>query len=194
MTQLLISHKYVAEFIIPTLFYGLVTDYREIYWYMWLIIIKGRWWYIVLNCCCILMSSSFRYLHQHICRYWVPTILLPLVVQVVGSHFQKCRWSNCLYYWRFHWIAQWAKTRKKIHFGRTMHCLPQRLKLMFIEIFSSGGCSRGPGVKKFFQKTFILVFEVIVAAAATQTHNIWNLIFFFRVLAHCAVLGRYALL
>ena len=29
-------------------------------------------------------------------------------------------------------------TRKKVHFGRTMHCLPQSLKSTFFEIFSSG--------------------------------------------------------
>ena len=33
------------------------------------------------------------------------------------------------------------KTRKKDHFGWTMHCLHQRLKSMFLEFFSSGGVS-----------------------------------------------------
>ena len=56
--------------------------------------------------------------------------------------------------------TQWAKTRKKVHFGRTMYCLPQRLKSMCFDIFSSGGSwKRGHGVKKIFQKTLILVFE-----------------------------------
>ena len=30
------------------------------------------------------------------------------------------------------------KKRKKVHFGRTMHCLPQRLKSTFFEKISSG--------------------------------------------------------
>ena len=35
-------------------------------------------------------------------------------------------------------FTQWAKTRKKVQFGRTMHCLSQRLWSTFFEIFSSG--------------------------------------------------------
>ena len=50
--------------------------------------------------------------------------------------------------------AQWAKTRKKVHFGRTMHCLPQRLRSMFFEFFRSPW--RELGVKKKFQRTFSL--------------------------------------
>ena len=44
-----------------------------------------------------------------------------------------------------------------------MHCLPQRLKTTFFEIFSSGGSpkARETGVKKKYQKTLILVFQVI---------------------------------
>ena len=47
------------------------------------------------------------------------------------------------------------KTRgKKVHFGRTMQCLPQRLKSSFFEIFSSGEFPKsGAGVKIFFLKT-----------------------------------------
>ena len=54
------------------------------------------------------------------------------------------------------------KNVEKVHFGRTMHCLPrpQGQKTMFFEIFSSGG-SRRPRVKKKFQKALLLVFEVI---------------------------------
>ena len=53
-----------------------------------------------------------------------------------------------------------------------MHCLPSRLKSTFFEKISSGGSlkRRGPGVKKKFQKTFILVFEVIVQ----PTKHIFN--------------------
>ena len=37
-----------------------------------------------------------------------------------------------------------AHSGKKVHFGRTMHCLPhQRLKSTFLEIFLSGGASKG---------------------------------------------------
>ena len=35
--------------------------------------------------------------------------------------FEKRQYSSC---WGS-WMAQWAKTRKKVHFGRTPHCLPQ---------------------------------------------------------------------
>ena len=60
-----------------------------------------------------------------------------------------------------------------------MHCLPQRLKSTFFEIFSSEGSQRRHRVKKKFQKTLILFFEV------TQTHICnWN---FFHVLAHWAI-------
>ena len=34
---------------------------------------------------------------------------------------------KCYTFWSY---RQWAKTRKKVYFGRTMHCLPQRLKKM----------------------------------------------------------------
>ena len=37
----------------------------------------------------------------------------------------------------FSTLSQWAKSWKKVHLGRTMHCLPQRLKSTFFEIFSS---------------------------------------------------------
>ena len=45
-----------------------------------------------------------------------------------------------------------------------MHCLPQRLKSMFFEKISSGvSLQKGlGGVKKKFQKTLILVVDVIV--------------------------------
>ena len=33
---------------------------------------------------------------------------------------------------------------KNPFFGRTMHCLPQRLKPTFFEIFSNGAASKGP--------------------------------------------------
>ena len=38
--------------------------------------------------------------------------------------------------------TQWAKTRKKVHFDKTMHCLPQSLKSTFFEIFSSGAAPK----------------------------------------------------
>ena len=45
-----------------------------------------------------------------------------------------------LYYKKFHlsWMATMSyKTRKKVHFCKTMHCLPQRLKSTFFEKKSS---------------------------------------------------------
>ena len=56
-------------------------------------------------------------------------------------------------------------THNELKRGETMHCLPQRLKSMFFEIFFEWRVSeRGPrpGVKKKFLKMLILVFEVIV--------------------------------
>ena len=52
--------------------------------------------------------------------------------------FIRCVYDNAFLLF----TTQWAKTWKKVHFGRTMHCLPQRLKSIFIEIFSSGGSSK----------------------------------------------------
>ena len=47
--------------------------------------------------------------------------------------------------------------------GRTMHCLPQRLRSMFFENFSSGGSPKEThSEEKNFQKTLILVFYVIL--------------------------------
>ena len=42
--------------------------------------------------------------------------------------------------------------RKKVHFGRTMHCLPQRLKSTFFEIFSSLRVSFGDPPFEIFSK------------------------------------------
>ena len=52
----------------------------------------------------------------------------------------------------------------EIRFRGTIHCLPQRLKSTFFCYFfrMEGLFLRGPGVKKFFQRTLILVFEVIM--------------------------------
>ena len=52
--------------------------------------------------------------------------------------------------------------RKKVHFGRTMHCLPQMLKSTFFEKkFKWSGPEGGYGMKKK-QNTLILAIEVIV--------------------------------
>ena len=60
--------------------------------------------------------------------------------------------------------------------------MTQRLKSTFFEIFLSGGSpKRGPGVKKKFQGTLILVFEVFMQ----QPKHIFEIRFFFRALAHC---------
>ena len=65
------------------------------------------------------------------------------------------------------YYTQRAKTRKKVHFGRTMHCLPQSLKSTLFEKNLSGQGEQG--VKIIFQKLFILVFEVIMHPP-NQTH------------------------
>ena len=36
------------------------------------------------------------------------------------------------------------KREKKVHLGRTMHCLPRRLKSTFFEKFLSGAAPKGP--------------------------------------------------
>ena len=59
----------------------------------------------------------------------------------ISCAFQLLRYSG----------LQWAKMRKKVHFDRTKHLLPQRLKSTFFENFWN-----------FFSKNMILVFEVIV--------------------------------
>ena len=62
-------------------------------------------------------------------------------------------WGNPHYVW----LSQfWS------HFHVTMHCLPQGLKSTFFEIFSSGGSPKGTWSEENFQKTLILVFELIV--------------------------------
>ena len=58
-----------------------------------------------------------------------------------------------------YFIAQHNELKhgKKVHLGRTMHCLPQRLKSMFFEKIFSSNAPEQPGVmKKTFQKTLIL--------------------------------------
>ena len=48
-----------------------------------------------------------------------------------SSYITKSFLKKMLYY-----NSQWAKTRKKVHFGRTVHCLSQRLTSMFFEKIS----------------------------------------------------------
>jgi len=51
-------------------------------------------------------------------------------------------------------LGQIAKTWKKVHFGWTMHCLPQRLKSTFFKKKNSEGSSKGRGTwsEEFFLK------------------------------------------
>ena len=56
--------------------------------------------------------------------------------------FLKKNRTRVLFFKLFSSWAPWAKTRKKVRFGRTMHCLPQRLKSMFFEKHSSRGSFR----------------------------------------------------
>ena len=49
---------------------------------------------------------------------------------------------------------------EKVHFGGTMHYLPQRLKSTFIEIFPSGGSPKETWSEEKNSITLELVFEV----------------------------------
>ena len=51
------------------------------------------------------------------------------------------------------YISQWAKKRKKVHFGWTIiHCLPQRLKSIFFEKILSRGSPEGDLEGRHFYK------------------------------------------
>ena len=64
--------------------------------------------------------------------------------------------------------------RKKVQFGRTMHCLPQRLKSMFfLKNFRVEGAQRGPGVKKKFQKNPI---DVSLSGNCVATQSVFGLL------------------
>ena len=70
---------------------------------------------------------------------------------------------------------------KKVHSGRTMHCLPQRLNSMFFEIFASGGSPKETQSEENISKN--VDFSLWGNHAITQT-RVWNWNF-LRVLAHC---------
>ena len=71
-------------------------------------------------------------------------------------------------------IAQWDKTRKKVHFLQDK--LPQRLKSACFEIFSNRAALKGPTEWEFFFSKNI-DFSLWGNCATTQTH-IWNGLFF----------------
>ena len=74
-------------------------------------------------------------------------------IESVSMH---CNDANCdCTFWLLR-FAQWAKTRKKLHFGRTIHCLPQRLKSTFFEKKFERAALNGPVEWENFQKTLIL--------------------------------------
>ena len=81
-------------------------------------------------------------------------------------------------------IAQWAKTGKIVHFGRTMHCFPQGLKLMFFEKFSSGGSLKGTRSEDKLSKNV----DYCLWGNHTITQTYLKLDFFC-VLAHCVLGG-----
>ena len=78
-------------------------------------------------------------------------------------------------------VILWAKTRKKVRFGRTIHYLPQR---RFFENFSSGESQKGAssGVKNFFFQKKTKVFEIIGQPPPKYTFEIYT---FILVLAPC---------
>ena len=96
---------------------------------------------------------------------------------ILNTHFARVIpyfWSVIKIY--FH-ASQWAKTREKFHFGRTMHCLvfASKTKInVFWKNFERSGPKGASGVKKKFQTMLILVFEVIV-----QPHG--NIFWHFQV-------------
>ena len=124
------------------------------------------------------------------CKYWLKMNNMYLNIKISGSSaFKKAiqnlgreNWQNLsvrvLCYSSYcsdelHvWFSQfWS------HFHGTMHCLPKRLKSTFFEtlnstffvIFSNGAAPKGLAEwRKKFQKTLILVFEVIVQPPKTH--------------------------
>ena len=84
-----------------------------------------------------------------------------------------------------------AKTWKKVHFGKTMQCLPQRLKSTFFEIILNGVVPKGPDEwRTNFKK---VDFSLWGNRATTQTH-IWNWIFFLRFSLLCCVKTTFCIL
>ena len=67
----------------------------------------------------------------------------------------------------------WAKTWKKVHFGRTMHCLPQRLKSTFLEIFSSRGSPKRMRSEEKISKN--VDFSLWGSNPGTTQTHIWNM-------------------
>ena len=83
----------------------------------------------------ILQYACMYIISTHIC-YWC----------IIQNKYSK--YWNC-------WIAQCAETQKKDYFGRTVHCLPQRIKSMFLKKFRVKDPRREPGVvKKKFLKSW----------------------------------------
>ena len=85
---------------------------------MW---IKGEKFQLVLRKTIQRNSYDLFAKETHIC--WPFSIAVVQVAQVF-------KWHSLLTYTQFSaWLsAQWAKKMEKVNFGRTMHCLPQRLK------------------------------------------------------------------
>lgn len=75
-----------------------------------------------------------------------------------------------------------TKTREKVHFGGTMRCLPERLKSMFLEIFSSGAAPKGNWSEEKISK------NVDFSLRGKQCFVLQKWIF-PRVLAHSVILG-----
>ena len=84
----------------------------------------------------------------------------------------SCKFSTCVVsfnpvvsekvnknaYFLYIFLKTMKLKREKTHFHKRMHCLPQRQR--FLKFFVVEGSRRRLGVKKKFQKTLILVFEV----------------------------------
>ena len=76
-----------------------------------------------------------------------------------------------------------AKTQKKVHFGRTMHCLfASKTKInVFLKIFLHFRSTTGTLHSKIFKTLLILAFMANKQCIVLPK---WT---FFRVLAHCAL-------
>ena len=81
-------------------------------------------------------------------------------------------------------LEQWAKTWKKVHFGRTMYCLPQRLKLTFFEKISSGGSlNETRSGEKISKNVDFSIWDNRASTVHTNTFDIG----YFCTLAHRAI-------
>ena len=79
---------------------------------------------------------------KHLNHGWVPMALEVLFLCcLAGRLMNRCKLDAKSIIIKQRICNNELKRRKKVHFGRTMHCLPQSLKSTFFEIFSSLRCT-----------------------------------------------------